>query len=281
MNYIIDTIKFKPKLSCLFSGLLSGLIFAPIFMFPCVFALGILAYHTWTAETPKKAFAYGFWFGIGHFLVGLYWVTFAIFVYIDDFWWAIPFALLGLPFLLSFFIAGACTITNLFKNSKLFYLYFAIIWTIFEWLRSWLFTGLPWNLLGYCLSFSTELIQTSSIVGVLGISLIVCYISISPSYLLSKNFKLFNIHLFVSILILGAMFIFGTYRLNNHPTEFTDVSVRLVQPSIPQKQKWDINQFIGSIHKHIELSQADSSITPKIIIWSESALPTLINDPRL
>jgi apolipoprotein N-acyltransferase len=280
MNRIIDYIKNQPSISCFSAGLLSGLIFAPTFVLPFIFTLSILAYHSLNAVSIKQAFMHGFYFGFGHFLVGLYWVTFALFVYIDEFWWAIPFALFGLPLLMAIFIASASAIANLFKSSKFFNLYFTISWIFFEWLRSWLFTGLPWNLIGYSLSFSVSLIQLASIVGVLGLSLIVVYLSIGLVYLLNSEMILLKKHIILTIIASLAIYAFGEWRLQNNPTEFTDTSVRLVQPSIPQIQKWDINEFINGIKSHIELSTHKSD-APDLIIWSESALPTLINNPDL
>ena len=49
------------------------------------------------------------------------------------------------------------------SNSKIFYL--VLVWIFFEFLRSILFTGLPWNLIGYSWSWSLIYSQAVSILG--------------------------------------------------------------------------------------------------------------------
>jgi apolipoprotein N-acyltransferase len=283
MFFFLNWVRFYPRLSCFIAGLLSGLIFAPFFVFPFIITLGILSYHTSNAISKNQAFSYGFYFGFGHFFVGLYWVTFAILVYIDDFWWAIPFSLFGLPLFMSLFIGFTCAVSNLCKKLPMFNLCFIISWAVFEWIRSWLFTGLPWNLIGYSLSFSTTLIQSASIWGIWGLNIIVAYVGTSAMhFLLKKQFSLSKKHVILSALILTSLAIFGQYRLNKYPTIFSTVTARLVQPNIPQKEKWNSEDFFNSLQEHINLSVADSSLeAPGIIIWSESALPTVIHNQQL
>ena len=48
------------------------------------------------AESRKTAFWLGWSFGFGFFAVSLYWLTFALFVAVDRYWWLIPFASNGL-----------------------------------------------------------------------------------------------------------------------------------------------------------------------------------------
>ena len=56
-------------------------------------------------------------------------------------------------------------------------LIFTCLWVIFEYLRSILFTGFPWNLIGYSLMVSNELAQFSSISGIYGLSFIIVFVS--------------------------------------------------------------------------------------------------------
>lgn len=283
MVFFLDLIRLYPRASCFISGALSSLIFAPFFAFLMIPALGVLAYHTSKASSSKQAFSYGCYFGFAHFFVGLYWIVFAILVYVDEFWWAMPFALLGLPLFMSVFIGLACAISNLCKKLAMFNLCFTISWVLSEWIRSWAFTGLPWNLLGYSLSFSITLIQSASIWGIWGLSTIVAYIGGGVMYfLLNKEFASFKKHVAQSALIVIGMMIFGQYRLEKYPITFSKDVVRLVQPNIPQKDKWNSQDFLDSLQQHIDLSIEPSSFgTPKIIIWPESALPTVIHNQQL
>src|SRR4051794_15399203 len=57
--------------------------------------------------TRRSAFFTGWWFGFGHFVLGLYWISFALLTDIDRFWWMMPFAIAGLPAVLAVFIGLA------------------------------------------------------------------------------------------------------------------------------------------------------------------------------
>ena len=47
----------------------------------------------------------GFWFGLGYFVPGLYWIGYAFLVDASTFAWLMPFAVLGLPAYLALFTA--------------------------------------------------------------------------------------------------------------------------------------------------------------------------------
>ncbi len=259
------------KILLLVLGMLSGLSFAPLFFFPALFSLSVLIYQIYKSFSVRDAFVRGFIFGFGHFLTGMYWISLGVSVYIDRFWWAIPFALFGLPFILAFFIAAACTLSRFMRDDRNFHLIFCLSWVFFEWVRSWIFTGLPWNLLGHALAFSDAMIQPASIFGTYGLSLAVIYVSTCFFYILAKKQQRFKRSLIISIAIILSMFIYGEIRLKNHPTEYSTISVRLVQPSIPQLSKWDEQEFWKNLKTHIDLSVVEGT-SPDLIIWSEAAL---------
>jgi len=260
----------SPKLLCLISGLVSGLAFAPVFFTPGLFGISILCYYIKISKSFKESCILGFIFGFGQFLTSLYWIAIGVSVYIEEFWWFIPFALFGLPIILAFFISGACSLSWFVRNKPYYQLMFCSNWVFFEWLRSWIFTGLPWNLLGYALSFSDLLIQTANIIGIFGLSFIVVYISSSFYHVFTKKYNALKISSFTSIIIIFTIIIYGSLRLENNPTNLSNIHVRLVQPSIPQVAKWDIEEFWDNLNLHIELSSSDGN--PDLIIWSEAAM---------
>src|SRR5690348_547902 len=85
-------------------GALMAAAMPPVDLSPAVFiALPGLIWLDDGSEGTWSSFALGYAFGIGFFIAGLYWMTAALFVDIGRYWWALPFALLGVPALLSFF----------------------------------------------------------------------------------------------------------------------------------------------------------------------------------
>jgi hypothetical protein len=61
---------------------------------------------------PWASARLGYVFGVGFFVAGLYWIAAALFVDIARFWWALPFAVVGLPALLKNFMLERLGIPN-------------------------------------------------------------------------------------------------------------------------------------------------------------------------
>src|SRR5947207_8276322 len=79
----------------------------------------------------------GFWFGLGYFVPGLYWIGNAFLVDAPTFAWLMPFAVLGLPAYLALFSATGFALARLLWTrdaSRLLAL--ALSLTITEWLRA-------------------------------------------------------------------------------------------------------------------------------------------------
>src|SRR5512135_522099 len=98
----------------------------------------------------RQSFTVGWSFGFGFFLVGLYWIGAALLVDIAQFWWLLPFAVLGVPAGLAIFIGLAllashalCRGFDLGGVARILVL--AVCWSGAEWLRGHVLTGFPWN----------------------------------------------------------------------------------------------------------------------------------------
>ena len=106
-QYIINS---YPRTSALTSGIIAALAHAPYFFTPGILGFSFLLFLVYSASSSKKAFTLSFLFGLGYFGFGFYWSTIALSIFIEDFWWAIPIAFLGLPSIFCIFI---------YNNSKL------------------------------------------------------------------------------------------------------------------------------------------------------------------
>ena len=271
------------KTKSLISGMVLGLCFAPVFFLPGIFAISVLVAQVKLSSSKMQVLKLGYCFGFGFYLSTLYWISFGVSVYIEEFWWAIPFALFGLPAFIAIFTAQMALLAWCFRNNSHFYFLFCCCWLFIELIVSRIFTGLPWGVVGYALSNWLTLLQFGSIVGVFGLSFVVVYIGGSFYHLFcnkvgQKKNKIervnFLIRLIVSIILLVTITIYGKIRLDNNPTEFTNISARIVQPSIPQTEKWDPEEFWQNLDLHIRLSKesAADNFIPDLIVWSEAAL---------
>ena len=167
----------------------------------------------------------------------MYWVSNSIIELDPKLSYVAPIIFIVFPFCLAIFFA-VMQIVNAFywskSNSKLFY--FSSIWVIFEFLRSILFTGLPWNLIGYSWSWSLIYSQTVSIVGIYGLGLLTVFCSVCVSTIFSNNKN--KVYVFTAIIILISLYIYGLVRVNNNQLVYTDNELRIVHTYLNQKDKW-------------------------------------------
>lgn len=236
--------------------------------------LSLLLWILDQCKNKKKAFAVGYWFGFGFFAFGLSWVNNALLVHPEKTGWLIPIAFLASGAFFGLFTALPALLSWLVKPIFARWLAFSGWMVLFEWIRSWLLTGFPWNLWGSCLAFNLELLQTASIIGTYGLSLLVLLITSAPIFWLIKpTLKRALVFIFI-FLASFILFAFGHWRIASlsHDTE-SKTFIRLVQPSIPQTVKW--NQKLQQEHfqKYLQLSSKKSEDNISIIIWGETASP--------
>ena len=274
----------KYKYFTLFTaGALMALALAPIGFAPILWlSLPILYFGILNSNSEKTAFFTGWLFALGYGVASLYWISFALFVEIDKWWWLVPFALLLLPSVLAIYTAFVSVF--LFKLKKYLLkpigiVIFAIFVFFASYMQGHLLTGFPWNLLGYTwIDASLAVAQNFAWAGIYGITFITILCATTPViafFDVAKKQKLAII--LIGILIIFAMWLWGTYRLNKvGDTKFNEkVVLRIVQPSIKQQYKWQAEKQLENLNKYLEMSVAsDAELKPTHIIWPETALTT-------
>ena len=268
-----------PKISAFLGGIGCALAHAPLFFTPGLIGFSVLVYLVYTSKNMREAIGRNFAFGYGYFGYGLYWIAIGITVYIDDFWWMIPICLIGMPLIFCILTSFAAAFSWKYKDNSYYVLIYTIAWIFIEWLTTWIFTGLPWMLVGYSVGFSDVLSQMASLCGVIGISFLLFNMSGTFYYIWASNAKLLKQDLYYVVSILVAMILFGMIRLENNPTKFLDVHARIIQPSIAQSDKWDRESFWKNLDLHKSLSVVNTGVKPDIILWSEAAVTAPVQAP--
>ncbi len=267
-----------------FLGSLLAFALPPFYVFPlALYSLTkILKLHD-ECKDGKSSALLGWWFGFGYFTIGLHWICFALTIDIAQFGWLIPFALFGISAVIALYIAVVFYGLFLFKVSHLRkVIIFALVWTVVEILRGSLFTGFPWNLVGYIWNFSTNMIQITSVVGIWGLSFLTILICAMP-YCLSIKDKSNKLLVILWLGLLICLYSFGQIRLSLAKNDYVDgINLRLVQANIEQSFKWDSSMEYKNLMKHINLSLKQSNIAPTHIIWPETAIPYIMeNNPPI
>lgn len=271
---MLEKITLRPKLSVFLAGIVSTFALPPFFQFWLLFfCLGILGFLLNKAQSKKQAFIIGYCFGFGFFSAGLSWISHALALDLVHFGWLIPIALAAGGAFFGLFIAIPALIACFFLGYIARCIAFASCWAFFEWIRSFFLTGFPWNLLGSSLAFDHGLLQPAATIGSYGLSALTILIAMFPCYGLFAPQKRHAIIGFTSSLaLIAALITYGQYRtakLDDNTN--SDISIRIVQPSIPQNLKWDFAELEKNFADYIELSQADGFEQKKIVIWGETA----------
>lgn len=231
------------------------------------------------------AFALGWSFGFGFFLAGLYWIAAALFVDIASFWWLVPFAAMGVPAGLAIFTGAACCASyaacrwlRLGGTQRIIAL--AVFWVSAEWLRGHVLTGFPWNLIGYAWSggfpHGLDVLQVASVVGIYGLSLITVLAAALPARLGDFSGHRWGPTL-AALLLIAVPAVWGFYRLaKGHPSDVPGVTLRLVQPSIPESIKNDPAQQLTNFRRLFALGTTSDAALATAVLWPEDAAPPFL-----
>jgi len=230
----------------------------------------------------------GWWLGFGYFVAGLWWMGAAMLVEADQFAWALPLAVFGLPAVLALFTAAGFAAARLLWSpggARVFALAAGLGGA--EWLRGHLFTGFPWNDFGMALAGAVPLAQTASLVGLYGLDVIAVVIFAAPATLIDPapaGARRISGTMATAATLALLMFAFGAFRLGANDTEYVDgVALRLMQPNLPQDAKFRPENGPNILRHYLALSQRPTSERPSglaevtHLVWPESAFPYIIS----
>ncbi|NQV82967.1 MAG: apolipoprotein N-acyltransferase [Rhodospirillales bacterium] len=270
-------------------GVMAALALPPLYLLPLLIpAFSGLLWAVEDSPGTGRAFADGWWFGFGFSAAGLYWIGLSFFVDAAMYGWMAPFAIAGMaagmalfPALAAalsrwVFAAGANSISALGRV-----LVFSALWTASEWLRGWVLTGFPWNLIGTVWTVSDAILQMAAVTGVFGLSLLSVVVASMPAVLAGRvggpgGWRTVTI----TFAVLGVVWLAGAGRLSQATEEtVSGVRLRLVQPNIPQALKWKPELRRKHVLKQLALSRAPAvqGPPPTHVIWAETAVPYVID----
>lgn len=230
----------------------------------------------------RPAALIGWSFGFGYFLGGLWWLGNAMLVEADAFAWALPLAVVGLPALLAFFYALAVVIARCLWSDGLGRIAaLALGFGLAEWLRAFLFTGFPWNAVGYAAMPMPLMMQSASVVNLATINMLAVFVFASPALLWTGRGA--RVGLAIAVALFGGHIAFGFYRLAEPAPQPQGkaTTVRLVQPVIDQAKKLDDRERAAIFEEHIALTTApaeNGGKRPDIVVWPETSIPFVLTD---
>jgi len=256
------------------SGLLLPLAFAPLQWWPLApLGLGVL-FLCWQTDDARQAARKGFLFGAGVFLAGTYWLYHSIHVLGKAPLALALFLMLGLVAIMGLYHAllGYLVVRGGLQRGLLGWLVgMPFAWTLMEWWRGWFLTGFPWLSLGYSQT-DTWLGALAPVLGVYGISLAVAMVSGGLLAVLLGQRKEKILGAAVILVIWSAAAMLGRVQWTVDAGD--ELSVTIVQASIPQEKKW-LPEMLAPT-QDLYVSMTNGHWDSDLVIWPEAAIPALI-----
>ncbi len=292
-NYIYALSDNRALLLACCLGILLAFALAPFYVLPILFIsfTGMIwlldrAHHK--KRSIRHVFLLATAFSTGYLYFGIYWLAFSFFHMASG-----PLhlaALVAIGFvgvgILSIFIGlfyGAFVAggMRLWSGHWSRILLFALTWSLAEYARGHLLTGFPWNLTGQAFAGLPILMQTVSVWGPYGLSIVVIAISCLPAIAIELDENTYRTQPFYALgLALLLLVGFGGMKLIAHPTEFHDeFKVQIVQPNVAQEDKINPRLYAENFMKAYDLTAGDEvgSLKPDeqlFVIWPENAAYT-------
>ena len=283
--------QLKPWLSfvlSLCSGILLALCYEPFNLYYIAWISFIPFLIAVRARKDKAVFYMGALFGFSFLLFSLFWlrtihfsVPFLLAILWSPLWglWAwltkkMHFYLCFPNIDISITDAQKQDFALTWKKYLILILASSSIWVFFEWVRFWLFSGFPWNLLGISQAYCSSILPIASIFGVLGISFLLIFTNLSLAFIwecfsLSKRF--------LWQLTIPIIFLLSTsIAISKIPDDMMSapyvLKVALIQGNFDQIKDRESTQtdYLEQIQTYRNLSLAHAADKPDLIIWPET-----------
>ncbi|MDB6121960.1 MAG: Apolipoprotein N-acyltransferase [Pedosphaera sp.] len=158
----------------------------------------------------------------------------------------------------------------------------AALWVALEMTISRLFSGFPWNLLGSSQYKIVPLIQISSITGIYGLSFLTVWTALTilcAAMVIVRRPAMRSAwigEIILPMAVVVALYGSGYRQLLKPESEHPQLTVALIQPSIPQTEIWDPKETSSRFKELLHLSELALTNKPDVVIWPEAAVPKMV-----
>ncbi|HJS41943.1 MAG TPA: apolipoprotein N-acyltransferase [Gemmatimonadales bacterium] len=256
----------------------------PVLSFLAITPVALLVRQAILDNDYRKAFRWGWWYGLVTNALVLYWMIVAL-------WHFTPFSALG--YLATIAILGLLTAVTFWFTARLcltaprvpLWIALPVTWTALEWLVGHLGDiRFPWLGLGTSLADAPVLIQWADIAGARGITLWLAWCNVMlveaavdvrrASYVVRRLAPVFAT-------IIAAL-AYGMWRMKTLPVRDAGV-IGMVQPNEAFSEKWDPEHADSVMNTLFSLSRRllAGSPVPQLLVWPEAAIPGyFLNHPQ-
>lgn len=260
-------------------GLIAALGLAPFGVWGATIAAFAAILWRQSRVRPGAAFWHALAAGLGWFGLAMCWIVEPFLIEPEIYGWMAPFAL----FLMAlggalFWAVPVWLATRVAQGWRSRAAAIAAALVLSEWIRGWIFTGLPWARIGH-VWVDTPISQSAAWIGAVGLSLITLTVAVLPTLLwrpAERRAFGFLPGVIVAILLTGALWAAGLARLAQPLPPDRDAVLRIVQPNAEQHLKWDPEWSAVFFRRLLDLSAEPGR--RDLVIWPETAVNFLLND---
>jgi len=254
------------------AGATSVLAFAPFHAWLLAIVCPALLIALWSGGDVRVAAWRGFLYGVAEFLAGIYWIYIAVSGLGPAPWWLGVLFYIALSCFCALFPAlTGYVVKRLAPNpGYLWLLMIPALWTLFEWIRSFIFTGFPWLALGF--SQGTHMLGGfAPVFGLYGVSfacvLVAVLLVMALRAAVSLGSRLFALSGIAIVFVIGA--VLGTIAWTQ--PSGAPFTLALAQANISQQEKWTDPAVKISLQRYSQLTRAHPSA--QLVVWPEAAVP--------
>ena len=238
----------------------------------------ILLFLLLDLDKLKESVIKVFLFSFSYFSIGTYWLDNVISSYSDTNAILEIFIIIFFILYLSLYIVTPVLICSLLKrelslNKNFTLIILSILISLFEILRSYMFTGFSWNNFGQS-ALNTIFIDFFPVIGVHGVSFMIFLTSLIIINIIKINdFKFF---IFLTIVSFAS---YGLVKDKNWTLAKNEIiNVSIIQPNTVNKLSYNKKEINLRMNQLYKLSLESLSLDPDIILWPESPIPIPYND---
>lgn len=231
------------------------------------------------SDSPRAAFRLGFISGSVFWLTSIWWLSRVTYAG----WITLAFYC---ALYIGFFAAAAAEWLRRLGHERAganigFMIFSACAWAGLEWVRSTFATGFAWNTLGISQYRNVALLQGAAWGGAYAVSALLVWVNAGIAVTVMRYIRRGgrwgrrpHLEMMIAFLALALAFFGGARRVRALAEGETVLRVGLVQPAIPQDDKWDANTVDLIYERLDQLTRGALRAGPlDLVIWPETALP--------
>lgn len=155
------------------------------------------------------------------------------------------------------------------------------VWTALEYVRSWAFTGFPWDLVGYSQVEHIVLAQVADVTGVYGMTFVVVLVNATLWEIIRRMAKREALpwaHVAAAAGTVVLIVVYGEVRMADYPAYKqgrSDFVIGVLQANIPQKIKWAPGAREHTFLAYEKLGKRAVEHGARLLVWPETSVPVL------